>query len=465
MPKTSTKTTKTVNSASSMSAANTVPPNIPLQLLGNITPAEFMSKYWQKKPLLIRGAIAGFKPFLSRDELFAMAEQEDVESRLIVETVTKPAAKSAAKSSKKENPQSMAKWTMANSPIYPDVLPALKTPNWTLLVQGVDLHNQAAYELKNQFRFAPDARLDDLMISFATDGGGVGPHFDSYDVFLLQAEGKRRWKIGKQKDLTLQKNVPLKILANFAPEQEFVLEAGDMLYLPPMYAHEGVAVGECMTYSIGFRAPAELELARELLQRFADDTLEDEEDEEAEDEENGQEDDEFEDENSAVSGEYAANAATKNIAKNLVNKVLYKDPKQEAVDAPAQIPAALLDFAKQAVEKALSDPDALARNLGEYLTEPKANVWFDEPEPDSEEDIILTRQNRVDLHPRSQMLFDARHIFLNGESWRAAGADAKLMQKLANQRFLEPKDLMKPNMASDGAMALLQEWVDAGWLL
>ena len=122
----------------------------------------------------------------------------------------------------------------------------------------------------------------------------------------------------------------------------------------------------------------------------------------------------------------------------------------------------MLDFAKQAVEKALSDPDALARNLGEYLTEPKANVWFDEPEPDSDEDIILTRQNRVDLHPRSQMLFDARHIFLNGESWRAAGADAKLMQKLANQRFLEPKDLIK---SSDGAMALLQEWADAGWLL
>ena len=430
--------------------SNIVPPNVPLQLLGNITPAEFMSKYWQKKPLLIRGAIAGIKPFLSRDELFAMAEQEDVESRLIVETVTKPAAKAASKSSKKAPVQ----WAMANGPIYPDVLPALKTPNWTLLVQGVDLHNQAAYELKNQFRFAPDARLDDLMISFATDGGGVGPHFDSYDVFLLQAEGKRRWKIGKQKDLTLQKDVPLKILANFAPEQEFVLEAGDMLYLPPMYAHEGVAVGECMTYSIGFRAPAELELARELLQRFADDTLEDEE--EVEDEK-GEEDGENDDKNGALAGEYIANVAIKNVAKKL-----YKDPKQAAVEAPAQIPAALLDFAKQAVEKALSDPDALARNLGEYLTEPKANVWFDEPEPDSEEDIILTRQNRVDLHPRSQMLFDARHIFLNGESWRAAGADAKLMQKLANQRFLEPKDL---NKASDGAMALLQEWADAGWLL
>ncbi len=453
MPKTTPKTKKSANISASMT--NIVPPNLPLQLLGNISPAEFMRKYWQKKPLLIRAAIADFKPLLSREELFAMAEQEDVESRLIVETVTKPASKPASKSSKKTAAKSTMKWTMVNGPIYADALPALKNPNWTLLVQGVDLHNQAAYELKNQFRFAPDARLDDLMISFATDGGGVGPHFDSYDVFLLQAEGQRRWKIGKQKDLTLQKDVPLKILANFVPEQEFVLEAGDMLYLPPMYAHEGVAVGECMTYSIGFRAPAELELARELLQRFADDTLEEVENDDAEDGES-------EDENSDVAGESTANNASKNIAKNIANKILYKDPKQEAVEEPAQIPAALLDFAKAAVEKAMSDPDALARNLGEYLTEPKANVWFDEPEPESEEDIILTRQNRLDLHPRSQMLFDARHIFLNGESWRAAGKDATLMQRLANQRFLEPKDLSK---ASDGAMALLQEWADAGWLL
>ena len=406
MPKTSPKTTKTVNSVSSMSTANTVPPNLPLQLLGNITPAEFMSKYWQKKPLLIRGAIAGFNPLLSRDELFELAELDDVESRLIVENTN-------AKRKKSE-----PAWTMANGPFSEDTseLTNLKKSNWTLLVQGVDLHNQAAYELKNQFRFAPDARLDDLMISYATDGGGVGPHFDSYDVFLLQAEGQRRWRIGKQKDLTLQKDVPLKILANFAPEQEFVLEAGDMLYLPPMYAHEGVAVGECMTYSIGFRAPAELELARELLQRFADDTLDDE-----------------------VS-------------------TLYKDPKQAAVDTPALIPTALLDFAKHAVEKALSDPDALARNLGEYLTEPKAHVWFDEPEFD----VVLTRQNRIELSPCSQMMYDARHVFLNGESWLAAGKDANLMQLLANQRFLAPKDLSK---ASDGALALLQEWADMGWLL
>ena len=422
MPKTINKSPAKTSISMSNSAifANTVPPNVPLQLLGNITPAEFMSKYWQKKPLLIRGAIPGFSPLLSRDELFELAEQDDVESRLVVENI-KPRR---------------YKWQMWNGPFSEKAnnrLPELKKSNWTLLVQGVDLRDAQVHALKNQFRFAPDARLDDVMVSFATEGGGVGPHFDSYDVFLLQAQGKRRWRIGKQKDLTLQKNVPLKILANFAPEQEFVLEAGDMLYLPPMYAHEGVAVGECMTYSIGFRAPAELELARELLQRFADDTLEAEEVREdvAEEEEEEEEEEE---------------------------KILYKDPKQVAVLEPALIPSALLDFAKQALEKALSDPDALQRNLGEYLTEPKANIWFDEPEFD----VVLTRQNRIELSPRSQMMFDTRHIFLNGESWRAAGKDANLMQRLANQRFLEAKDLSK---ASDGAMTLLQEWADMGWLL
>ncbi len=388
-----------------------IKPNEPLQLLGGISPAEFMAKYWQKKPLLIRNAVPGFKPLLSRSALFELAGQDDVESRLIVANGDK--------------------WKMSHGPVTSKSLPSLKKSNWTLLVQGVDMHDAQVHALKNQFRFAPDARLDDLMISFATDGGGVGPHFDSYDVFLLQAHGTRRWRIGKQKDGTLQPNMPLKILANFKPEQEFDLQPGDMLYLPPRYAHDGVAVGECMTYSIGFKAPKEVDLGRELLLRYADDTQKDQED---------QEDD--------ASG-------TK---RNIKPDVLYRDADQLAVEHPAEIPAALLAFARQAVDKAMADPDALARNLGEYLTEPKANVWFDEPE----DDVVLTRQNRVELSPRSQMMFDARHIFLNGESWRAAGNDAKLMRRLADQRCLNAAELTK---ASDGAVSLLQEWIDEGWLV
>ena len=230
-----------------------------LALLGGLSPQQFMQRHWQKKPLLVRQAIAGFKPILNRPELFALAAQERVESRLVI--------------------QGASGWRMKSGPFAPRSLPALSKPAWSLLVQGVDLHDARAHELLQQFRFVPDARLDDLMISYASTGGGVGPHYDSYDVFLLQASGRRRWRIGKQTDFTLQEGVPLKILQNFDYTEEFVLEAGDMLYLPPRYAHDGVAQActgadgkpeACMTYSIGFRAPGQAEIAGALLQRLAE---------------------------------------------------------------------------------------------------------------------------------------------------------------------------------------------------
>ena len=384
------------------------PINLPLQLLGGISPAEFMRKYWQKKPCIIRNAIPDFKPLLSRQELFALSQNQDVESRLIVSNGDK--------------------WSLAHGPMTAKQIPSIKKPNWTLLVQGVDLHHSAVNELKNRFRFAPDARLDDLMISYATDGGGVGPHFDSYDVFLLQAHGTRRWRIGKQKDGTLQANVPLRILSNFKPELTFDLEPGDMLYLPPRYAHDGVAIGECMTYSIGFKVPKQVDLGRELLLRYAD----------------------------AVDEENLPDEELRKPVK-LKPEVLYRDADQEATPNPALIPNALHEFAQQAIAKAMADPDALARHLGEHLSEPKSNVWFDAPEGA----VKLSRKRGVKLALQSQMMFDARHIFLNGESWRAAGKDAKLMQKLANQRFLDASDLVK---ASEDAIGLLQDWLEQGWL-
>ncbi len=382
--------------------------NLPLQLLGGISPAEFMRKYWQKKPCIIRNAIPNFKPLLSRQELFALSQNQDVESRLIVSNGDK--------------------WSLAHGPMTAKQIPSIKKPSWTLLVQGVDLHDSAVNELKNRFRFAPDARLDDLMISYATDGGGVGPHFDSYDVFLLQAHGTRRWRIGKQKDGTLQANVPLRILSNFKPELTFDLEPGDMLYLPPRYAHDGVAIGECMTYSIGFKVPKQVDLGRELLLRYAD----------------------------AVDEENLPDEELRKPVK-LKPEVLYRDADQEATPNPALIPNALHEFAQQAIAKAMADPDALARHLGEHLSEPKSNVWFDAPEGA----VKLSRKRGVKLALQSQMMFDARHIFLNGESWRAAGKDAKLMQKLANQRILDASDLAK---ASEDAIGLLQDWLEQGWL-
>lgn len=209
----------------------------PLPLLGGLSAAQFMRRYWQKKPLLVRQAIPAMVPPIDRSALFALAEREEVESRLIR--------------------HGKSGWSLKHGPLPRRALPPLKQPAWTLLVQGVDLHHDGVHDLLRQFRFLPDARLDDLMISYASDTGGVGAHFDSYDVFLLQAQGRRRWSIGKQGDLRLQPGVPLKILENFEPEETFVLEPGDMLYLPPKYAHEGVAVGDdCMTFSIGLRSSA-----------------------------------------------------------------------------------------------------------------------------------------------------------------------------------------------------------------
>ena len=383
--------------------------NQALSLLGGLTPAQFMRRHWQKKPLLVRQAIPGLQPLLSRAELFRLAARDGVESRLIERTGTKRTAG----------------WQMKQGPFPPRSLPPVGQPGWSLLVQGVDLHDLEVHRLLQKFRFVPDARLDDLMISFASAGGGVGPHFDSYDVFLLQASGRRRWKIGRQQDLTLQKNVPLKILQNFEPEEEYLLDAGDMLYLPPRYAHDGVAeAADCMTYSIGFRAPAQQELAAELLHRIAGFT------EDAADD--------------AGDGIKAAQ--------------MYRDPKQAATEAPAEIPAGLADFAEAAVMQALRDPLAIACAMGEYMTAVKPQVWFDEPA----ESWDSAMGAGVSLNPKTRMLYDKSHVFINGESYRAGGADARLMRSLADQRMLSPKELSK---AGSAAANLLADWHDAGWIM
>ncbi|MFC5497834.1 JmjC domain-containing protein [Caenimonas terrae] len=369
-----------------------MPTTQPLALLGGLSPQQFMQRYWQKKPLLVRGAVPGLKPLLSRSELFGLAARDEVESRLVV--------------------RNASSWSMRRGPLPRRSLPPLTQADWSLLVQGVDLHEDKAHALLSQFRFVPDARVDDLMISWASDGGGVGPHFDSYDVFLLQAQGRRRWRIGKQQDLQLQEGVPLKILANFQPQQEYLLEPGDMLYLPPRYAHDGTAVGECQTYSIGFRAPGRGELARELLQRLAEDA-----DDEA-------------------------------------GTALYRDAGAPAVDHPAAIPAGLQQFAADAVRAALADPLALDRALGEYLTEPKPNVWFDTA-------AAPRSLGAVALDRRSRMMHDGQHVFLNGESWRAGGRDATLMRRLADRRSLSAAEVGR---ASAGAIDLLRDWCEAGWL-
>jgi 50S ribosomal protein L16 3-hydroxylase len=370
----------------------------PLRSVGAET---FMERYWQRRPLLLRQAVPDVHLLPGRAEMFALAGQEDVEARLVTHLPD-------------------GSWTLKHGPFRRRALPPLSQRAWTLLVQGVDLHNDATRALLDGFRFIPDARIDDAMISFATDGGGVGPHVDSYDVFLLQIHGRRRWRTAPAvREPELMPNVPLRILADFSPLEDEVLEPGDMLYLPPGYAHEGVAVGECMTCSIGFRSPSGPDLARELLQRIAEAAGTDEE------------------------------GATSSKARRL-----YRDRGQSAAQAPAVLPSLLVDFASNSVQALLRDPDAVSRALGEYLTEPKAQLWFERGEASIDGGgIRLDRKTRI--------LYDARHVFINGESIRASGADLRLMRRLADQRALSTGELAR---ASSAALDLLQTWCDDGWV-
>ncbi len=363
-------------------------------LLGGLSPQVFMRRHWQKKPLLVRQAVPGGIALIERRRLFELAGHDQVESRLVL--------------------RDGARWTLRQGPLKRASLPPLKQRAWTLLVQGLDLHVPAARTLLDRFRFVPDARLDDLMLSYASDGGGVGPHVDSYDVFLLQTQGRRRWRIGRARSPELVAGAPLKILANFEPEQSFLLAPGDMLYLPPGWAHDGVADGECTTCSIGFRAGGRTELGREVLQRLLD----------------------------------ASDADTPGPR--------YRDPAQPATDAPGRIPGALQAFAADAVARLLADPAALACALGEVLSEPKRGVWFDTaPAADAAQSL------GVALDQRSRMMYDERHVFINGESFRAAGRDAGLMRRLADLRRLERDEVER---LSAEAKALLDDWLDAGWL-
>ncbi|MCJ1884080.1 cupin domain-containing protein [Pseudomonas sp. LA21] len=224
-------------------------PVIPLQLLGGISAEEFLRDYWQKKPLLVRQAIPDFKSPLDPDELAGLALEEMIESRIVVEHGDSP-------------------WELRRGPFKEDAFKDLPERDWTLLVQAVDQFIPEVAELLEHFKFLPSWRIDDVMISYAAPGGGVGPHFDNYDVFLLQGHGHRRWKIGQTCDASspLLPHADLRILAEFEESAEWVLEPGDMLYLPPRIAHYGIAEDDCMTYSVGFRAPS----AAEVLTHFTD---------------------------------------------------------------------------------------------------------------------------------------------------------------------------------------------------
>jgi 50S ribosomal protein L16 3-hydroxylase len=214
------------------------------------TPQAFMAEFWQRRPLLMRAALPPGLFTLTAEELAGLACEEETEARLII--------------------GQDADWAVHHGPFVPTDFEQLPASHWTLLVQDVDKYVPAVARLLDAFDFVPQWRIDDIMISFAVDGGGVGPHVDAYDVFLMQGQGRRRWRISGREysDDELLPDLDLRILAGFETDHDWTLEPGDILYLPPGVAHWGTAVGDCMTYSLGFRSANQQELAADWFQHL-----------------------------------------------------------------------------------------------------------------------------------------------------------------------------------------------------
>ena len=382
--------------------------NNPLQILNGLTPTQFLTEYWQKTPLLIKNAIPNFKGLLSPNELAGLACEEDVQSRVVV--------------------YKNGHWDAIQGPFDEEYFANLPDKpsqdyNWTLLVQSVNHHLPEGASLLQQFDFIPHARLDDLMVSYAPNGGGVGPHFDSYDVFLLQGQGKRLWRISDQTDLELVEGAPLRILKSFKTTKEWLLEAGDMLYLPPHLAHWGIAISDqntdCMTYSIGFRAPKEQELATEFL-GFMQDRLNQDQ---------------------------------------IILEGLYQDPELTLQEHPAEISKNMIEKVSGILQKIQWIDDDVADFLGIYLSDPKADVVFQCNKKISKR--VFSDKLAVDgisLDLKSQMLFSADTFYLNGESIKFTGNSAILLQILADKRNV------KGSIKDDILLEKLYDWYVAGYL-
>jgi 50S ribosomal protein L16 3-hydroxylase len=368
----------------------------PDRLLAGLSAAGFLRRYWQKQPLLVRNALPECAGIVQPDGLFELAGREDLESRLVLRSGTR--------------------WQVRHGPFARREFSKLPRQGWTLLVQGVDHALPAARELLERFSFIPYARLDDVMVSYAPPGGGVGPHFDSYDVFLLQGEGRRRWRIGRQRDLDLVPGTPLRILRRFRPSRVWIVQPGDLLYLPPRCAHDGIAVSDCITYSIGFRAPGAQELGTQFL--------------------------EFLQEQLRLDG-------------------IYSDPGLQPQRRPAHIADDMLRKVRGVLRGIRwSNADA-TRFLGCYLTEPKASVLFARPSRPLSESAFLARAARrgTCLALPSRMLFRGNTLFINGEAHTPGAVAARRLARLADQRSLPPL----PRLDRESAQ-LLYQWYRAGYI-
>jgi 50S ribosomal protein L16 3-hydroxylase len=366
------------------------------KMLNGLSPAQFLRRHWQKKPLLARAGLPEFADLLNRKRLIELALLPEAESRLIT--------------------RKGRQWTVRHGPFRRQDFAKLPDRDWTLLVQGVDLLLPRGKELIGRFDFISYARLDDLMVSYAPPGGGVGPHFDSYDVFLLQGEGRRRWQVSSQRDLTLIDGAPLKILRDFKPAHEWTLDAGDLLYLPPRYAHDGVAMSDCITLSVGFRAPS----AQDLCARFLD-FMQD----------------------------------------NLDARGLYADPGLKPTRQPARIAPQMAKGLLKMLAQARSSRADMLRFIGEDLSTPKSQVVFEPPRRAMTLPAFAKaiRQQGLQLCAASILLYDDKALYMNGERCEPPAAARPLLRRFADHRMLAPARAI-PAAAAE----VLYDWYRAGFV-
>jgi 50S ribosomal protein L16 3-hydroxylase len=364
------------------------------RLPGGMAASEFLRRHWQRKPLLVRGAVPQIGAWPGKRKLFTLARRADVESRLVSCRA--------------------GHWRVAHGPLAP--LKRAPARNWTLLVHGVNQHCTELEQLLRRFSFLPQARLDDVMVSFAAAGGGVGAHYDRYDVFLVQGQGRRVWRLERTRRFAEVADLPLRLIADFAPQEEYLLEPGDMLYLPPGWGHEGVALEPSFTYSIGFRAPRRAELAVALLDYLQERGFADRE---------------------------------------------YRDPGLRIALHQARIGPQMLRFAEDALRAVRwSRADARAC-LGRFLTTPKQHVVFRSPaRPRSRPSFLGSlRAGAVTLDPRTQFLYFGSRFFINGEEIRPRRTQTRALARLADHRRGDGREL-----ARCGATDLLYGWYRDGYL-
>ncbi|HDY99515.1 MAG TPA: cupin domain-containing protein [Pseudomonas sabulinigri] len=377
-------------------------------LLGDVGVERFLSEYWQRKPLLIRQAIPDYSSPVEPDELAGLSLEEEVESRIIIKNGSHP-------------------WELRRGPFSDEDYKQLPEQDWTLLVQAVDQFVPEVAELLQRFRFLPSWRVDDVMISYATPGGGVGPHFDNYDVFLLQVEGKRRWRVGQHctSESALQDNPDLRILREFECQDEWVLEPGDMLYIPPGIAHDGIAETDCLTYSIGFRAPSH----QEVLVHFTD-----------------------------------------YLAHQLSEDVRYSDAGLKQPQDPAAIDPESIDRLQQSILELVQNKEALATWFGRHMTEAKypelAQNYIDD-----DADLLAGLNAGYGLihNPCVRLAYRVTEsseieLFASGEHCRVPGELKALVQLICNQSYLSPEALEQWQQDA-GAIELLEQLLDKGYLL